>query len=86
MTTNERILVSIAIVFAVLRVWIGMTISPEPMTWVAVYKDFAHIFIGILGTTWYLYRDVYTADIAWMLFWALVGVEVTVAVASRLCG
>lgn len=76
----KNLIIGIGTVLVMCRLWIGVTISPEPMLWVDVYKDLAHIFIGVLGTMWWYRRESWQ----WDLFWILNAVEVVVAIASRL--
>lgn len=74
-----QIVLVFGVVLAALRVLFAFLFEPEPATWMGVYKDVAHLFMGGLGTAWYLQRR----EWQWELFWMLNLVEVVVAVASR---
>lgn len=41
-----------AVVLGLLRVLIGITVEPEPITWVGAYKAVAHLFMGGLFVAW----------------------------------
>jgi hypothetical protein len=69
-----------ALVIALIRVWMGFNVVPEPANWANVYKDVAHLFVGGLFVGWYIQRQAWQ----WRLFWALNVVEVAVAIASRM--
>lgn len=71
--------IAAGLVLAVLRVVIGLLVEPVSPTWVDVYKDAAHLFMGGLAVAW-LY-DGYK----WqkLLFWGLVVLEVVVAIGVR---
>ena len=64
---------------AIGRVWIGVSIPPESLTFVDLYKDVAHLFMGGLAVAWWFQRERWQ----WNLFWALNVIEVAVAVLSR---
>lgn len=72
--------VVVAIVLAVVRVWIGFNVEPESFELVQAYKDAAHLFMG--GLTVAAWRD--QQKWQWLLFWGLCALEVGVAVASRM--
>lgn len=65
---------------AVVRVWIGFTVEPEPFAMTQAYKDTAHLFMGGLAVAAWRDRQ------AWqhVLFWGLCVLEVAVAVFSRI--
>lgn len=72
----------VAVLFAIARFWIGLTIEPKKIVWVSVdsFKDAAHLFMGgLFVAAW-----VYWRPWQWWTFWLLVVVEVGVAVGSRL--
>jgi hypothetical protein len=69
-----------AIFLAVVRVIIGFNVEPEHFTWVQLYKDFAHLFMGGLFAFWLNQKKAWQ----WRLFWILNVVEVAVAVFSRI--
>jgi len=62
------------------RIWLGLTVPPEKMTWVSAYKDMAHLFMG--GLYWANRSE--KKPWQFRLFWFLVAVEVAVATLSRI--
>ena len=72
------ILVS-AFVLAVLRVYIGYAVEPEAITYVDVYKDLAHVFMGGLLVSYLYSREKWQL----ILFIGMNVLEVVVAVWSR---
>lgn len=66
--------------FIVGRIAIGVTIPPEHATFTDFFKDAAHLFIGGLATAAWIHKN----KTLWILFWALIVVEVAVAVLSRI--
>lgn len=74
------LIIGLAVLTAVIRVYIGYTTTPGPMTWVEVYKDLAHMFIASLLTCLYLNKS---RLLLWVCL-ALIVVEVSVATFSRL--
>lgn len=71
--------ISVGILLAALRIWIGANVEPESFSWLQAYKDAAHLFIGGLAVAMWLQRHLWQ----WRLFWMLNIVEVTVAILSR---
>lgn len=78
-STTTLSVIAFGVILAVARVYIGLTIEPEHMTIVAVYKDVAHLFIGGLAVAWWIQRCPWQ----WYLFWVLNSVEVATAIISR---
>lgn len=70
----------IAAVIAAIRVYIGIAMEPEHISFVDVYKDTAHLFIGGLAVAWWIKRLPWQ----WYLFWLLNALEVAMAVFSRI--
>lgn len=77
-----KILLAIAVLLAVGRIYIGFTVEPESPSLVDLYKDLAHVFIGGLGVLWWQFRKI--DPLYGILFWGLNAVEVTVAILSRI--
>jgi hypothetical protein len=75
-----KITILIGILFILSRIYIGMNFEPDSFSWLAAYKDAAHIFMGSLGACWWIQRHKWQ----WNLFWLLNFVEVSVAIWSRL--
>ena len=71
---------AIGIVLAASRIWLGFTVEPEAFSWFQAYKDAAHLFMGGLAVAWWVKRLAWQ----WWLFWILNGIEVAVAVISRM--
>ena len=76
-----RTLLTISVILGLLRLYIGSEIEPESPTWLDVYKDMAHVFIGGLGVLWWLFRK--DDPMYAVLFWWLCFLEVAVAILSR---
>jgi hypothetical protein len=76
--TTLTILFAAAII--AIRVWMAAAVPPESPTWIDVYKDVAHLFVGGLFVAWYIQRGRWQ----WRLFWLLNAVEVAAAVYSRM--
>lgn len=74
------IIITIALVLGLLRIWIGAKFAPEPFKWLNVYKDIAHIYIGGLIVAWYYEKELWQAYTAI----GLTVLEVTVAIWSRM--
>lgn len=72
--------IAIGIFLVAFRVYIGLTVPPEPFHWTQGFKDTAHLFMGGLAVAWWQQRHPWQ----WWLFWALNAVEVAVAVWSRI--
>jgi hypothetical protein len=72
--------IAAALLLAIGRVWIGATISPQPVRVDSIFKDVAHVFIGGLFVAAWIQRQRWQ----WVTFWALNAVEVAVAVWSRM--
>ena len=72
--------IAVGVVLAIIRIWMGFAVEPESPSWVDVYKDVAHLFIGGLAVAWWHARHRWQ----WRLFWSLNVVEVAVAVLSRI--
>lgn len=70
----------VGLLFAIGRVWLGVNVEPDAFTWPAAYKAAAHLFVGGLAVS--AWRD----KQAWQLslFWGLCGLEIAVAIWSRL--
>lgn len=75
-----KLTITIGVVLAILRIWIGSISEPEAFHWVQAYKDAAHLFIGGLAVAWWIQRQKWQ----WRLFWILNIIEVTVAILSRI--
>ena len=75
-----KLTILVAVILAVLRIYIGATVEPPKMDLVDVYKDAAHLFIGGLFVAWWIRRQ------AWQMvvFVLLNVVEVAVAIWSRI--
>lgn len=74
-----EVVIGIAFVLGIIRMVIGLYIPPEPITWIAIYKDLVHVFMGgLFMSAWITKRHW-----QWQVFWALCALEVTVAVLSR---
>jgi hypothetical protein len=69
-------------ILAVLRVYIGATTEPESLSWVDVYKDVAHVYVGFLLALAWGRQD----RKLWLLFWMMCVLEVMVAILSRVKG
>jgi heme/copper-type cytochrome/quinol oxidase subunit 2 len=76
----------VSVVLACSRVFIGLTVPPEHITWVAAYKAVAHIFIGVVGAMLYTTRKYrpHEHDEWRAMFWGLCIIEILVAAASRI--
>lgn len=68
-----------AVVLALGRLYIGLNIPPEPMSFSDVYKDVAHLYMGGLFVTARMKNKKWL----WSLFWGLGALEVVIAVLSR---
>lgn len=62
------------------RVWIGLNLPPSPMSEVDVFKDIAHLFVGLLIGFWWVERKPWQRN----LIIGLCVAETAVAVISRL--
>lgn len=71
--------IAIAGILALLRVWIGMNFPPDSFSWIQVYKDVAHLFVGGLFGAWLCQRMSWQ----WTVFWFLCAIEILVAIQSR---
>ncbi len=78
--TPMKITLLFGLALIIVRVWIGFSVPLESITFVDLYKDVAHLFMGGLAVAWWLQRNRWQ----WWLFWALNAVEVVVAVWSRI--
>jgi hypothetical protein len=77
-----KYLILLALPIGFLRVYIGATTEPESLSWVDVYKDVAHVYIGfLLALAW----DRQDREL-WLLFWMMCVLEVMVAILSRVKG
>ena len=76
----QKRVVCLAVVLAIIRIWIGLTVEPDVFSWVAAYKDMAHIFMGGLGVAWWLEQKRWQST----LFVAMTALEVAVAGLSRI--
>jgi hypothetical protein len=57
-----KYVVTIALILAVIRIWLGFTVEPDTFAWTQVYKDVAHLFMGGLFMSWW--HDRTTRDIS----------------------
>lgn len=71
--------IAIGVVFAAIRVVIGFTCEPTSATWIDVYKDAVHVYMGAIGV--FAWKS---SGWARQLFWSLCAVEVVVSVLQRL--
>lgn len=92
-----KLAVAIAAVFAAIRIWMGLRVPPESVSLVGTYKALAHLFVGGLAVAWWAalraswdlpnrhpFKTVHREKrIYGSLFWGLCGVEIAVAVLSR---
>lgn len=76
-TTGIGVVIAIGVVLCVIRVVIGFTCEPAPMTMVDVFKDMAHVFMGALGVL------AWTRSPLKPLFWFMAALEVVVATLQR---
>ena len=70
----------VAVELVLVRVWIGRKFPPSPMTGVDVFKDIAHLFVGLLIGFWWVERKPWQRN---LIIWLCVA-ETAVAVISRL--
>lgn len=75
-----KLTIFIGLILAVIRIWMGINITPGAFDWTQVYKDMAHLFMGGLAVAWWFNRYKWQ----WRLFWFLNAVEVAVAILSRI--
>lgn len=75
------LLLLVAAALGISRIWLGLTIPPEPASWMGVYKAIAHLFMGGLAVA--AWQDDETTWM-WPLFWVLCILEVAVAIFSRI--
>ena len=68
------------IALTVLRISLALEYPPESFTWFNAYKDIAHVYIGGVGTAWWIQRQQWQI----VLFLGVNAVEVTAAVFSRI--
>jgi len=71
--------IAFAVALSAVRVWIGATVDPEPLSFVQVYKDIAHLFMGGLAVAWWRDQEQWQ----WRTFWTLNAIELAVALISR---
>ena len=72
---SHVIVIGLAVVFGVVR----LGVSPHDPTFVDVYKDLVHVYMGVVGTlAWRGDR------VSKYVFWMLSALEVIVATVSRL--
>jgi hypothetical protein len=72
-------MLALAILFAIVRVAIGLTCEPTHATLIDVFKDVVHVYMGVLGLLAWKASGLYR----W-LFWLLCVLEVSVAVLQRM--
>lgn len=58
-------------------------VAPEPITWSAIYKDFAHLFMGGFFIDCVRDHDAAKSSLKWTLFAMLCAWEITIAIFSR---
>ena len=75
-----KAIIVIAVVLAVSRLFIGLELENLPPLAVNVYKDLAHVYMGVLVTVWYFQRKSWQIKLWWLLNF----VEIVVAVSSHL--
>jgi len=68
------------ILFGIVRVVIGATVTPSSPTLVDVFKDAVHLYMGGLFVAWRFQKT----DWQKWLFWSLCALEVAVAALSRM--
>lgn len=83
-----------AAILAALRVWIGFTVEPEHFSWVSLYKDVAHLFMGGLAVYAHNLQPFQARFLLpqnwgrmirmWRLFWLMNLLEIAVATLSRI--
>lgn len=76
---SKKIIFGIGFLLITLRICFGIN-PPESVLIINLFKDTAHIFMGVLGTIWWYKRKQWQ----WYLFWVLNIVEISVAILSRL--
>lgn len=86
-----RTVVTIGIVFAILRIMLAFIVPPETFVWrtfgMSCFKDASHLFIGgLVVAWWYEHRSGWNAKSFAFgnLFWFLCVIETVVAIASRI--
>jgi len=80
MSQKASFVLLVAVTLALGRIYLGYTTTPEPVTTVAVFKDFAHLFVGGLFVAWWLTKQNYL----WYTFLGLCIVEIVVATLQRI--
>jgi len=71
--------IAFGLVLAASRIWLAFEVEPEAFSWLHVYVDVAHLFMGGLAVAWWHQERKWQ----WYLFWFLNVVEVAAAVGSR---
>ena len=80
MKMKMKITLMVAVILAVIRVWMSLNIAPDAFHWAQAYKDAAHLFMG--GLVVAAWRD--NRPWQWSIFWGLSALEVLAAVLSRI--
>lgn len=72
--------IAAAVLVSVRLAMVVYQIDPGQFTWVDLYKDTAHLFVGGLGGAWLVSRKAWQ----WELFWFLAIAETVCAVLTRI--
>ena len=84
-------MIFITMVFGIGRIWLGFTEDPRPASIPGSFEALAHVYVGMLlmdainNSLQYKKRNLLNPFFwQWYLFWGVCGIEVLVAITSRM--